>query len=259
MQAWQTTRNTLEAAALHALDIQVQPVTMTDHKTHREYTDWNLDLCATQNPERHTREFITGALRREAAEGRFTGSLATQPLHPYRIALRTLGNRHRFLEAQKGHSMQLVEDAPGQWSLRPGPSPAAPLAPVPYIDTHDADLAITLITLGHPLLSIEPNGQTHRYKLHRYGPATAEGLRTDAKTILEDHRSGAYFPVRRWEPHAISLHTLHCLRVLRRHQHSNQWIAVKHRTHLVKGAAIPMHAPSASFAHAQQKLAIKIG
>lgn len=254
MHSWQTTRNTYEAAALAALDIPLKPVTMRDFKTGTEYTDWNLapnnQAVVTGEPARSPRLYLTGPLRRDFNGGKLQGELAAQPLHPYLLALRALHNRQRLLEAQKGRAMALKEAAPGSYILEPG-SATPPLPPT--LDTADLDLAVALISIGCDLVSITHNGNGHVYRLTRYS-----ATKLDAGTLMHDLRANLLFPARRWEPFALAIHTLHCLRELRKHQHSDQYITVRHRTYLVRGAAFKANAPSHIQSAVQQRLGIKL-
>lgn len=264
---WQTTRNTYEAAALASLDIPLKPVTMRDLKSGSEYTDWNLagsnqsvvegqaDILA-----REARLFITGHLRRDFNGGKLIGDLAAQPLHPYLIALRAMHNRHALLDAQKGIAMCSKEEAPGSFILERGPQ--RPTLP-PYIDTPDFDLAVALITVGCALASITHNGTQHVYRLTRYSQAhpvasSQQPARLDGGLLMHDLRANKIFPARRWEPFAIAIHALHCLRELRKHQHASRYITVRHKTYQVRGAAFKESAASDVQAAVQKKLGIKI-
>lgn len=260
MQAWQTTRNTFEAAALASLDIPVKPVTMQDHKSGNTVTDWNLARDnqqivegQTDLPPRESRLFFTGVLRRDFNNGKLTGDLATQPLHPYLIAMRAMHNRARLLDAQKGVAMALKEEALGSYILERGTSRTA--LP-PFIDTPDQDLAIALITCGCQLVSITHNGNQHVYRLTRYSLAPV--ARLDGGLIMHDLRTNRLFPARRWEPFAIAYHALHCLRELRKHQHSTTYITVRHKTYNTKGAAFTANASSEMQQRVQQRLGIKL-
>jgi len=258
MIAWQTTRNTYEAAALASLDIALRAVKMTHYKSGAEYTDWNLARTSSVDPARQGRAFITGVLRRDFNNGTLQGELATQPLHPYLIALRTMHNRSRLLDAQKGKSMRLVEAAPGSYLLEHGTSSMPTEA---TLTTADQDLALALIGVGHALLTLTHNGTAHVYTLARYALApelTPHAPRADAQVNMTALRSNALFPARRWEPFAIAIHALHCLRELRKHQQSAGWITVAHKTYLDKGAAFRADAPGHTLAKVQQRLGLRI-
>lgn len=271
MNAWQTTRNTYEAAALASLDIPLKPVAMRDFKSGTEYTDWNLAPNnqsivegATDLPVRNSQLFITGQLRRDFNNGKPIGELATQPLHPYLIALRAMHNRNALLAAQKGVAMCMKEEAPGSYILERG-SQRTPLPP--FITTVDLDIAVALITVGCAIASITHNGVCHSFTLARYqqpstivnnGSATVNLPRLDGGLLLHDLRANTIFPARRWEPFAIAIHALHCLRELRKHQNSNCYITVRHRTYTVRGAAFQESASSAVQAAVQAKLGIKL-
>lgn len=262
MQAWATTRNTYEAAALAALDIPVRPVTMRDFKSGTEYTDWNL---APNNqsvvdgeivPERNARLFVTADLRRDYNNGQIIGALATQPLHPYLIAVRAMHNRARLIEAQRGKAMHLQQEAPGSWILQPGAGSVR--SGIAYIDTPDQDLTLALIGIGCELLSSTHNGTAHVYRVARYAHPVGDAPAIDGGTLMQALRANELFPARRWEPFAISIHALHCLRELRKHQHSTRFITIKHKTYQVKGAAFRESATSAVQAAVQNKLGIKL-
>lgn len=262
MQAWATTRNTHEAAALAALDIPVRAVTMHDFKTGNEYTDWNLApnnqevVNGTLVPDRHARFFVTADLRREHNGGQLTGSLAVQPLHPYLIALRAMHNRARLMEAQKGKPMHLKQEAPGSWILQPGHGSL--ISGIAYIETSDQDLAIALIGIGCDLQNITHNGNRHVYRVSRYARISGEAPAVDGGVLMQALRANEIFPSRRWEPFAIAIHALHCLREMRKHQHSAKFITIKHKTYQVKGAAFREAASSAVQAAVQRKLGIKL-
>jgi hypothetical protein len=222
MLAWQTTRNTYEAAALGSLDIALKPVPMQDHKTGQQYTDWHLASVSSVDPERNGRAFITGALRRDFNSGKLIGELATQLLHPYLIALRAMVNRTRLIESHKGASYRLIEEAPGSYLLQSTKEPVNPVNEVTFQTT-------------------EPNAP-----------------RTDCEPLIKALRSNTLFPTRRWEPFAIAIHALHCLRELRKHQQSDQWITVSHKTFRDKGAAFRADAPGHTIDQVQRRLGIKI-
>ena len=264
MHAWQTTRNTYEAAALASLDIPLKPVAMRDFKSGCEYTDWNLAPNnqaiiegTTDIPVRNSQLFITGQLRRDFNNGKPIGELATQPLHPYLIALRAMHNRNALLAAQKGMAMAMKEEAPGSYILERG-TQRTPLPP--FITTVDLDIAVALITVGCAIASITHNGIAHVYTLSRYSiaPGAVDLPRLDGGLLLHDLRANTIFPARRWEPFAIAIHALHCLRELRKHQNSNRYITVRHRTYTVRGAAFQESASSAVQAAVQTKLGIKL-
>lgn len=268
-QSWQTTRNSYEACALTQLDIMIQPVSMRDAKSGSEYTDWNLAAASTVDPERHGRPFATGILRRDFNGGKLKGELAATPLHPFLIGVRILHNRARLLEAQRGTAMRQIEEAPGQWLLEPGGGQQRTAFLPPFLTTQDQDLTLALITCGHQLVKIDGSPGAHVYTLTRYSSAPSLPVspspslpvlpRTDASVLMHDLRSGALWPARRWEPFAISIHTLHCLREMRRHQHSGRWITVSHRTMTVRGAAFPESASGDLLQNVQRKLGVKIG
>lgn len=261
MHAWQTTRNTYEAAALASIDIPLKPVSMRDLKTGAEYTDWNLapnnQSVLDDDPVRTPRLFITGDLRRDFNNGKPIGELAAQPLHPYLIALRAMHNRNALLAAQKGVAMCMKEEALGSYILERG-TQRTPLPPV--ITTVDLDLAVALIGIGCAIASITFNGVDHAYTLARYSIAPAlEGTsRLDGGLLMHDLRANLIFPARRWEPFAIAIHALHCLRELRRQQHSDRYITVRHKTYTARGAAFKENAPGHTLAAVQHRLGIKI-
>lgn len=251
MQSWQTTRNTYEAAALAALDIALRPVTMRDHKTGREFTDWNLARASSVDPERNGRAFITGVLRQSGA--------GTDLLHPYLIAMRAMHNRARLLDAHKTGGMRLAEVAPGSFLIEPGPAPSRE-GQITFTSA-DQDLVIALIGCGHALLDVAHNGQSHSYTLARYAlpPTTAPTMpRADCEPLITALRSNALFPARRWEHFPLQIHALHCLRELRRHQHSGTWITVRHKTFREKGAAFRADASDHTLSHVQTRLGIRL-
>lgn len=260
MKSWQTTRNTYEAAALCSLDIEPRPVTILDHKTGQEYTDWNLKPASTEDPTRNTKPFITGELRRDFNNGKPINELATTPLHPYLIALRAMHNRARLIEAQKGQAMRLKEEAPGSFILERGSDSTTPAGP--YIDTADMDLALCLIGIGCDLVGITNTGSAHVYRVTRYARRSSvlpsEAPAIDGGELMRALRDDLLFPARRWEHFAIQSHALHCLRELRRHQHADRYIAVRHKTYKVRGAAFRENSNSESLAHVQKTLGIKI-
>lgn len=259
MHSWHTTRNTFEAAALASLDIPVKAVTMIDRKTGDQHTDWNLATSNQTGEAPPDRLFITGHLRRDFNDGKLQGELAAQPLHPYLIALRAMHNRARLLDAQHGKPMRQKEEAPGSFILEPGTSAAAVVPP--FLDTPDMDLAVALIGIGCALAGITHNGNAHVYRLARYAtlPQTMPGTAAlDAAVIMQDLRSNALFPARRWEPFAIAIHALHCLRELRKRQHSDRFMTVRHRTYFLKGAAFKENAPDHILSHVQRTLGIRL-
>jgi hypothetical protein len=260
MLAWQTTRNTYEAAALGSLDIALKPVPMQDHKTGKQYTDWHLASVSSVDPERNGRAFITGALRRDFNNGKLIGELATQLLHPYLIALRTMVNRTRLIESHKGASHRLTEEAPGSYLLQASKEAVNPVNEVTF-QSQDQDLILALIGIGHDLLDVTHNGTGHIYTVARFArPLTTEpnAPRTDCEPLITALRSNTLFPTRRWEPFAIAIHALHCLRELRKHQQSGQWITVSHKTFRDKGAAFRADAPGHTIDQVQRRLGIKI-
>ena len=260
MLAWQTTRNTYEAAALAALDIALKPVAMQDLKSGTQYIDWNLDRVSTVDPERNGRPFITGELRRDFNGGKLIGELATQLLHPYLIALRTLINRTRLIESHKGGSFRLIEEAPGSYLLQSSQQSVNPVNEVTFTSA-DQDLILTLIGIGHDLLNVTHNGNGHTYTVARYArPLTTQpnAPRLDCQPLITALRANQIFPARRWEPFGIAIHTLHCLREMRKHQQSGGWITVKHKTYRDKGAAFRADAPGQTIAQVQHRLGIKI-
>lgn len=261
MLAWQTTRNTYEAAALAALDISLRPVTMRDHKTGQQYTDWNLARSSTVDPARHGRAFITGVLRRDFNGGNLIGELATQLLHPYLIALRTLINRTRLITAHKGGSFRLVEEAPGSYLLESSREAIVARPHEATFQSTDQDLIIALIGIGHDLLNVTHNGTGHIYTVSRYArPATLEpnAPRNDCQPLIAALRANEIFPARRWEPFGIAIHTLHCLREMRKHQQGSGWITVTHKTYRDKGAAFRADAPGQTLTQVQHRLGIKL-
>jgi hypothetical protein len=261
MLAWQTTRNTYEAAALASLDIALRPVKMTHYKTGQEYTDWNLARTSSVDPERHARAFITGVLRRDFNNGKIIGELATQLLHPYLIALRAMVNRTRLIESHKGSAFRLVEEAPGSYLLERSKEAIRRPVNEATLKSADQDLVIALIGIGHDLLDVTNNGSGHTYTVARYArPLTTQpnAPRADCEPLVKALRSNALFPARRWEPFAIALHALHCLREMRKHQQSGGWITVAHKTYLDKGAAFRADAPGHTIAQVQHRLGIKI-
>ena len=261
MLAWQTTRNTYEAAALAALDIPLKAVPMTDRKTGNQYTDWNLARTSTVDPERNGRPFITGVLRRDFNGGTLIGELAAQLLHPYLIALRTLINRTRLIESHKGVSFRLIEEAPGSYLLESSKEAIVTRPNEATFKSADQDLILALIGIGHDLLDVADNGAGHTYTVARYArPLTRlpAGLRTDCEPLILALRNNAIFPARRWEPFGIAIHTLHCLREMRKHQQSTCWITVSHKTYRDKGAAFRADAPGHTLSQVQQRLGIKL-
>jgi hypothetical protein len=260
MLAWQTTRNTYEAAALASLDIALRPVKMTHYKTGQEYTDWNLARTSSVDPERHGRAFITGVLRRDFNNGTLQGELAAQLLHPYLIALRAMVNRTRLIESHKGGSFRLIEEAPGSYLLQSTKESVNRVNEVTF-QSSDQDLVIALIGIGHDLLDVTNSGAHHVYTVSRFArPLTTQpnAPRADCEPLVKALRSNALFPARRWEPFAIAIHALHCLREMRKHQQSGGWITVAHKTYLDKGAAFRADAPGHTLAQVQHRLGIKI-
>lgn len=260
MTAWQTTRNTYEAAALAALDIALKPVAMQDLKSGQQYTDWNLARVSTVDPARNGRPFITGVLRRDFNGGKLIGELATQLLHPYLIALRTLINRTRLIASHKGGSFRLTEEAPGSYLLQSSQQSVNPVNEVTFT-SQDQDLILALIGIGHDLLNVTHNGTGHTYTVARYArPVTTQpnAPRMDCEPLIKALRANEIFPLRRWEPFGIAIHTLHCLREMRKHQQSGGWITVKHKTYRDKGAAFRADAPGQTLAQVQHRLGIKI-
>lgn len=261
MLAWQTTRNTYEAAALASLDIAVKPVQMQDHKTGQQYTDWNLARTSTVDPERNGRPFITGVLRRDFNSGKLIGELATQLLHPYLIALRTLINRTRLIESHKGGSFRLIEEAPGSYLLESSREAIIARANEATFKSADQDLILALIGIGHDLLDVKYNGGGHTYTVARFTrPLTTHpnAPRNDCEPLIMALRANQIFPARRWEPFGIAIHALHCLREMRKHQQSGGWITVKHKTFRDKGAAFRADAPGQIIGAVQHRLGIKI-
>lgn len=259
--AWQTTRNTYEAATLAALDIAVQPVTMMDRKTGTEFTDWNLACMSTVAPERHGRPFVTGELRRDYANGVATGTLATQPLHPFLIGARAMHNRARLLDAQKGRRMRLERAAPGSYILQAGEQSGALHTVPPHVLTTDMDMALAMLGIGCVLCDLTHNGREHVYHLTRYAlPDAAEphAPRVDGGALMHSAREGALWPAQRWEVFAHTLHTLHALRELRRMQHARTWITVRHRTPRARGAAFTADAGGELLGRVQRQLGVKI-
>jgi len=261
MLAWQTTRNTYEAAALASLDIALKPVPMQDHKTGQQYTDWHLASVSSVDPERNGRAFITGVLRRDFNGGKLIGELATQLLHPYLIALRTMVNRTRLIESHKGASYRLIEEAPGSYLLQASKEAIVARSTEVTFQSQDQDLILALIGIGHDLLDVAHNGTGHTYTVARFArPLTTEpnAPRTDCEPLITALRSNTLFAARRWEPFAIAIHALHCLRELRKHQQSDQWITVSHKTFRDKGAAFRADAPGHTIDQVQRRLGIKI-
>lgn len=260
MLAWQTTRNTYEAAALAALDISLRPVTMRDLKTGLDYTDWNLARASTVDPERNGRPFITGVLRRDFNGGKLLGELATQLLHPYLIALRSLINRTCLIESHKGQSYRLIEEAPGSFLLDRSQQPVNSVNEATFKST-DQDIILALIGIGHDLLDVTHNGNGHLYTVARFArPLTTlpNAPRSDCEPLITALRANEIFPARRWEPFGIAIHTLHCLREMRKHQQSGSWITVSHKTYRDKGAAFRADAPGQTLAQVQHRLGIKL-
>lgn len=256
MNKWQTTRNTYEAAALCALDIEPKPVTMRDLKSGVEYTDWNLQTASTEDPSRNTLPFVTGELRMSFNSGELAKKT---PLHPYLIALRAMHNRGRLLDAQRGTAMRLVEEAPGSFVLEKGSERTAVTGP--HIVTANQDLAISLIGIGCAIIGIEHNGNQHIYKVARYAkkPASMPDMPViDGGVLMQELKADAFYPARRWEHFPLQMHALHCLREMRKHQQCNRYIAVKHKTYNVKGAAFKENATDHAKAHVQKTLGIKI-
>lgn len=262
MHAWQITRNTYEAAALAALDIAVKPVTMTDRKTGTTYTDWNLAPVSTVDPQRNGIAYLTGQIRKDFAGGKqLTGHLATQPLHPFLIGIRTFINRGRLIESHKGGSYRLKEDAPGSYLLERSQEAIRRPVNEATFQSLDQDLILALITIGHDLINTTNNGNAHSYHVSRYArPTTHEpnAPRQDCQPLIQALRSNALFPARRWEPFAVAIHALHTLREMRKHQQSPDWFTVAHKTFRDKGAAFRADAPSHTLAQVQRRLGIKI-
>lgn len=253
MIAWLTTRNTHEAAALAALDIALRPVTAVEYKSGREYTDWNMardNSAAMADVTRCTGTlYNANQIRRDHAKG-------TLPiLHPFLISLRALTNRARLLLAQRGQAMHSAEDAPGSFVLVAGSDGAPPLPThTPHITTGDMDLTVAAITCGARIMKIDECGNDqHAYRFSR---VTMSGL--DIGPLMVALRNGELFPKRRWEQFSHAIHTLHCLRELRRHQHTDRFITVSHKTPYTKGAAFNEKAKSDVLENVERKLGITL-
>lgn len=256
---WSTTRNTFEAAALAALGVQVRPITGIDHHTGQKVTDWNLAAIATPAHDGDA-AWSTGVLRRDTASGALE---KLTPLHPYLIGLHAFHNRNRVLDAMKGTSMITEMIVPGLHRLQRGPQPQLPPL-TPQIKTADLDLVIALVTCGSQIVSIRKDGDDHEFHVTRFPVGTrcaASDLPVpafDGHTAMHAYRAGTLWPARRHEPFAIALHALHCLRELRKREHSNQFLIIRHRTPFTKGAALNPNAKGHALGHVQKTLGVSI-
>jgi len=249
MQSWLRTRNSLEAAALEALDIPVQSVTMLDHKTSETRTDYNLAETSDITVP-GAQAFRTGQLRASFADGTMDAA------HPYRATIATMHNRSRLLEAQHGKSMtfKLAADTPPQalYLLEPGPRPLFPPG-TPTIKTYDQDRALAHITCGSQLMDIVKDGRDHFYVLTRLSFHNI-----DLEPLWNAYNANAVFPALRWHPFGLAIQALHCLRERRKIIHTNRYITISHRTHTHKGAAVPENAEGAIFGQVQSTLGVKL-
>ncbi|WP_395734095.1 hypothetical protein [Prosthecobacter sp.] len=253
--AWQTTRNTYEAAALNSLKIGVRPVTMRRNQSDaHDITDWNLQ------PASEDGRYNTSELRQSFNAGNPKGLLATETLHPYLLALRAMHNRSLLIDAQNGRSMRSIEAAPGSWILEPGHAVPSDLIG-DYIETVDQDRAIALIGLGSAIIQITGPKGSHIYRLTRLSlqskllPTTP---RADNGTWSILHRMQGVFPAHAETHFGRQLHALHCLRELRKNQYTSRFIIINHRTPFHKGAAVNEKASSEDKARVQRVLGKKI-
>jgi len=249
MQSWLRTRNSLEAAALEALDIPVHSVSMIDHRTSESRTDYNLaessDLTVPG-----AQAFRTGVVRATFADGTMDAT------HPFRATIAAMHNRSRLLEAQRGTTMGFKgsADTPVRSLYLLEPCPRRPFAAeTPSLKTFDQDLAIALITNGAEIIDITHDGNRHIYTLSRLTPA-----RIDLEPHWTAYKQNAVFPALRWHPFGLAIQALHCLRERRKIIHTNRYITIAHRTYTHKGAAIPEKAEGAMFSQIQTTLGVKI-
>jgi hypothetical protein len=253
--AWQTTRNTFEAAALASLTIGVQPVTMRRNQSaDHDITDWNLQPVS-ENGLHNTSE-----LRNSFNAGKPIGKLATEALHPYLVSLRGMHNRSLLLDAQNGRSMRSIEAAPGSWVLEPGHAPASSLIG-DFLETVDQDRAIALIGLGSAIISISGPANNHIYRLTRLSLQSTlipTAPRADNGAWWTLHKINGVFPAHSETHFGQQLHALHCLRQLRKSQFAKRFIIIRHKTPFRKGAALAESAPSGAQANVQKTLGVKI-
>lgn len=253
---WLRTRNSLEAAALEALDIPVASVSMLDPRSGLQRIDYNLgpdsDLTVPG-----AKPFRTGQIRADFAAGTLPAD------HPYRITLAAMHNRSRLLEAQRGTSMIFPPPpptppptppaAPSFYLLTPGPSLQFP-AETPWLKTFDQDRAIALITCGAQIIDLTHDGNHHIYTLTRLTPHCI-----DLEPLWTAYKTNTVFPALRWHPFGLAIQALHCLRERRKRTHDQRYLTISHRTHTFQGAAVPEHAPGEMLGHVQKTLGVQIG
>lgn len=251
---WLITRNTLEAAALASMGIGVRPVTMRLHNsTGHDITEWNMQPASADG------RYRTGVLRSEFNNGDLKGSLATTPLHPYLTAMRTMHNRERLLDCIKGRVHHSVEESPGAWILKEGVIRLA--VTEPFITTTDIDLAVGLITIGCALKSVTHDGSRATFVLSRFSLPSSrlpESPRLDGGLLMQALRAGALATTYASEPFTHAMHALHCLREMRKHQHSTRYIVIQHATPRYKGAALAEKAGSEAQAKVSRVLGVKL-
>ncbi len=254
--SWILTRNPYEAAALNALQIGVKPTTMRRNESDaKDITEWTLQPTSADGL------YNTSELRKDFNGGTPQGILATETLHPYLIALRSMANRHHLLDAQKGRPMRSVEEAPGSWILEPGYCTPSEISGL-YIETVDQDRALALIGNGSALISITGPKDAHTYRLTRLALASRllpDVPRADNALWYLRHQDQTLYPEHAASHFGQQIHALHCLRVLRRSQYADRFIIVSHKTPFFKGGAIHEKADSTTLAGAQRNLGVKIG
>jgi hypothetical protein len=253
--SWLLSYNPYEAAALNALGIGAKPTTMRKNASDaKDTTQWSLMEASADG------RYHTSTLRKDFNGGKPQGILATETLHPYHLALRSMTNRHRLDDAQRGRPHRIVEEAPGSWVLEPGHHTPAELSGL-FIETQDHDRALALIGSGSALISISGPEGARTYRLTRLAlpsklipdqPRADNGiwwLRHQNQTLFPDHASSHF---------GQQIHALHCYRILRRTQFADRYIIVSHKTPFFKGGAIHEKADSTTLLNAQKNLGIKI-
>jgi len=253
--SWQNTRNIHEAAVLASLKIGVQPVRMLikNQSDAHDVTEWNL------RPVSEDGVYHTSPLRQAFNNGTLRGLFLTETLHPFLVAARAMHNRHQFLDAQKGRAMRSVEAAPGSWILEPGHYTPAELAGA-YLETVDQDRALALIGNGSALISITGPEGSRIYRFTRLAlPSTLlAGPRADNGIWWTRHRDQTVFPEHAGSHFGQQIHALHCLRELRRRQHSTRFLIIQQKTPFHKGGALKENAPSDVQARMQRTLGVRL-
>ena len=179
------TRDTKEAAALATLGIPIRIDKAIDSKTGREF--YTFYLCAKTEEG----AMLTSRLRRMYREKQLE---AQTPGHPLLWCLVALRNRERLLDlANKGRFVSLVKMKGGQCLLQdsdqglPGLAGKAVLTKIT-----EMEMAVSLITIGIPLLSISgPQGQRVFY-FENYSKPGATGPLSipNVHALLINYRQG---------------------------------------------------------------------